>query len=465
MTQARLVRVFVLLAATGLALAFSALLFQSEKVSITAFVASLGVTVVFIDPYIGLLNYLMFLYVRPQDFIPGLLGLPVMLFLGSATLAFTVLHMALKKNSLGLSRVPLNYLMVWFLAAIAMSHLANLNLHEMSETVRGFLPTFLLYFIIVIIVTTEKRLQIFYYLLVIFSAFIAFQGIYQYFTGVGLAGQDLLGGRIRGIGIFSDPNDMAMALLVVLPFCFAEITSSRHIFLRGLSLALAGLIIVTIFISESRGGLLTFGLLTMFMFSRRFGWKIGVVIGVVAFAGIFLLGSSRMGTISTQEDSAYHRIEAWTIAIELVTSRPLFGVGARMFNDYFFLTAHNSFLLCAAELGLFGLVAWVLMLFISIKNLRFIGKHARSEKFGRLAVYADSLMLGMIAYVSSSMFLSRTYSEVLIILLGMSTSVMTMFVRWSDEKYVLMDKKDLGLGAAISVGTLIFFKGFLVWAW
>jgi len=172
-----------------------------------------------------------------------------------------------------------------------------------------------------------------------------------------------------------------------------------------------------------------------------------------------------MGTISTEEDSAYQRIEAWTIAIELVTSRPLFGVGARMFTDYYFLTAHSSFLLCAAELGLFGLVAWVLMLFMSIKNLRFISKHARSEKYGRLAAYADSLMLGLIAYVSSSMFLSRTYSQVLFVLLGMSASVMTMFIRWSDEKYVLIDKKDLGLGAAISVGTLIFLKAFLIWAW
>ena len=465
MTQAKLLRVLVLLAATLLALAFSALLFQSVKVSITAFVIGLGVTVVFIEPYVGLLNYLMFLYVRPQDFIPGFIGLPVMLVLGSATLAFTVLHMALKKNPLGLSRVPNNYLMVWFLAAIAVSHLANLNLHGMTETVREFLPTFLLYFMIAMVVTTEKRLQVFYYLLVIFSAFIAFQGVYQYYTGVGLAGQDLLHGRIRAIGIFSDPNDMAMALLVVLPFCFREITSSKHLFLRGLNLALASLMIVTIFLSESRGGLLTFGLLIMFMFSRRFGWKIGAVIGVVAFAGLFVLGPSRMGTISTQEDSAYQRIEAWTVAIELITSRPLFGVGAWTFTDYYFLTAHSSFLLCAAELGLFGLVAWVLMLFMSIKNLLFISKHARSEKYGRLAVYADSLMLGMIAYISSSMFLSRTYSQVLFVLLGMSTAVMTMFIRWSDEKYVLIDKKDLGLGAAISVGTLIFLKAFLIWAW
>ena len=81
MTQARLLRVLVLLAATLLALAFSSLLFQSVKISIVAFVLGLGVTVVFIEPYLGLLNYLMFLYVRPQDFIPGFIGLPVMMVL------------------------------------------------------------------------------------------------------------------------------------------------------------------------------------------------------------------------------------------------------------------------------------------------------------------------------------------------------------------------------------------------
>ena len=348
MSKARLLRVLVLLAATLLALSFSALLFQSEKIAIVAFVLGLGITVIFLEPFAGLLNYLIFLYVRPQEFIMGLVGMPVMMIVGAMTIACTILHMALKHNLLGLSRAPQNYLMLWFMLAIAMSHLANVNLHGATESMRKFLPTFMLFFMITTMITTQRRLRVFFYLLSILTVFLAGQGIYQYYTGVGIAGQDLFQGRIVSLGIFSDPNDMALALLIVLPFCFREFTERGPFIRRAINLVFTITLITTVFMTDSRGGILSLGVLTLFVTASKFGWKVGLAVGAIAFAGIFVLGPSRMGTISTDEASAYGRIAAWTVALELVQSRPIFGVGAQMFTDYHFRTAHNSYLLCVA---------------------------------------------------------------------------------------------------------------------
>ncbi|MCK4774980.1 MAG: O-antigen ligase family protein, partial [Candidatus Krumholzibacteria bacterium] len=455
----------VLLAATLLALSFSALLFQSQKIAIVAFVLGLGMTVIFLEPFVGLLNYLIFLYVRPQEFIMALVGTPVMMILGAMTIAFTILHMALKRNPLGLSRAPQNYLMLWFMLAIAMSHLANVNLHGATESMRKFLPTFMLFFMITTMITTQRRLRVFFYLLSILTVFLAGQGIYQYYTGVGIAGQELFQGRIVSLGIFSDPNDMALALLIVLPFCFREFTERGPIIRRAINLVFTITIITTVFMTDSRGGILSLGVLTLFVTASKLGWKVGLAVGAIAFAGIFVLGPSRMGTISTDESSGYARIEAWTVALELVRSRPIFGVGAQMFTDYHVRTAHNSYLLCVAELGMFGLFAWVMLIILSIKNMHYISRYATPQQNGRLGLYADAIKLGLIGFLCASMFLSRTYIEMLFILLAMSVSVTTIFVRNTEGKYKLVEKRDWQMGLLISIGGLIFMKFFLIWAW
>jgi len=459
-----LVRVLTLLVTTALAVVFTLVLLQSDKGAIVAYVLGLGVTIVFIEPFIGLLNYFIFLYVRPQEFIPGFVGLPVMLLLGSLTFAFMLLHMAIKRKALGFGPAPQNQLMVWFLVAIAVSNLAHVNMAATKDSVREFMSPFLMYFMIAVLASTEKKIKLTLTLLVLLTVFLAGQGIYQYFTGVGIAGQELFQGRIVGIGIFADPNDLALALLMMFPLCLGEVATSRNIFRRLLYFVFAASLAVTVIMTDSRGGILSMGLLFMVIVWRRFGWKVGVAVGVVAFVGIFAF-SARMGTISTEEDSASARIDSWSVAIDLVQSYPLFGVGANQFLDYHPKTAHNSWLLCAAELGLFGYVAWLLMIFMSIKNLFFISKNAVVEKHGQLGRYADGVMWGLIAFMLAATFLSRTYIEPLYILIGLSAAITTVFVQRDGGKFQLMTRKDLFAGVGIAVGSIIFFKIFLLWAW
>jgi O-antigen ligase len=462
---ATVVKALVILVTTALALLFSLVLLQSETAAIVVYVLGLGIATIFIEPFIGLLNYFVFLYVRPQEFIPGFVGLPVMLALGSLTFVLMLLHMGIKKKVIAHGGAPQSLLMIWFLVAIAASNMAHFNMTATKDSVREFMSPFLLYFMIAMMVDSEKKVKLTLYLMATLTAFLAYQGIKQYYTGVGIAGQELFQGRIVSIGIFADPNDLALALLIMLPFCLLEFVRPNHIAVRLLNLVFGAALAVTVVMTDSRGGILSLGLLVIALFWRRFGWKVGVAVGALTFVAMFVVGPSRMGTISTTEDSASARIDSWSVAIDLIQSNPIFGVGCYQFTEYHHKTTHNSYLLCGSELGLFGYVPWVLMIYFSIKNLYFISKEAVEKRHGRIGRYADGVLWGLIAFLFAATFLSRTYIELVYILFGLSAAITTVFVQRDGGRYQLMSKNDLLIGAGLAVGSIFFFKIFVMWAW
>ena len=60
-----------------------------------------------------------------------------------------------------------------------------------------------------------------------------------------------------------------------------------------------------------------------------------------------------------QDESNAGRLDAWSAGLGMFRQQPFFGVGYNMFTDHNEITAHNSFVLCFAELGLFGYFIWL----------------------------------------------------------------------------------------------------------
>ena len=52
------------------------------------------------------------------------------------------------------------------------------------------------------------------------------------------------------------------------------------------------------------------------------------------------------------------RMEAWATGFDLLKTHPLFGAGMTRFTEFFYITAHNTIMVCAAETGMFGLFWW-----------------------------------------------------------------------------------------------------------
>ncbi len=76
-------------------------------------------------------------------------------------------------------------------------------------------------------------------------------------------------------------------------------------------------------------------------------------------------------------------------------SRPIFGVGYDMFMDALPQTAHNSYVLAAAELGIVGLFCWIGLLYCSFKGLSVI--QLREPRYYNYALGLQSSMVGFCA--------------------------------------------------------------------
>jgi O-antigen ligase len=146
----------------------------------------------------------------------------------------------------------------------------------------------------------------------------------------------------------------------------------------------------------------------------------------------------------------------------MLQAHPLFGIGAYAWVDkYRTLVAHNSFLHCAAEVGVFGLLPWVLLILLAMKNTWFVSQRGVAIAFGRLGLYAEAILLACLAWTLAAVFVSKTYNALLFILIALSASATNLFIDKSGDKFQVFERRDLIQGVLLMISGLIVFKLFL----
>jgi O-antigen ligase len=68
------------------------------------------------------------------------------------------------------------------------------------------------------------------------------------------------------------------------------------------------------------------------------------------------------------------RLDIWATGIDYIKHNPILGIGYLQFAELNGLTAHNSIVVCAAELGIPGFLLWVMFVFTSFRNSLRIAK-------------------------------------------------------------------------------------------
>jgi putative inorganic carbon (HCO3(-)) transporter len=453
---------WIIVGTTLFAVLSSTVLLKSSELAALFYSAGVVVTMILIQPFVGILNYLVLIYLRPQDFLTIVQGLPLVFIMGAVTFSFVVINTVFRRESF--VRTPQNFLLLWIFVAAIASHLAHAYIGGALASGKEFLNLIFVYFLVVNLVTTELRLRIVMWVLVVLTLYLAVTGIYEGVTGVGIGGQTTVQGRIRGIGIFADPNDLCLAFLMVMPFLMYRIAARKS---AG-ELAVAALSFVTLltalFMTNSRGGLLAFAASTGTLFVKRFGKRVGVALAIVGVAGLFVLGPSRMGNLSAKGESAYGRVEAWAAGLNMFKANPLFGVGMNRFTDYHYLVAHNSFVHTAAELGMFGLIPWVMIIFVSMRNCYYVGAHAEGPD-RRLGELNLSIFFGFLGFMTALVFLSRCFNPLLFLLVGLAAAAVRIFVDRQDDRFELLTKNDYLIVIFGSIAALAVLQAFLIVYW
>ena len=171
--------------------------------------------------------------------------------------------------------------------------------------------------------------------------------------------------RIRGVGFVNDPNDLAQAMVSLVPaiFLWKGPRLLSNIFLVGLPLAV---MLVGLYLTHSRGAIVALAAVVLISARRKLGTLPAGILAGVLFAASLAVGWS--GGREVSMESGADRLDLWAAGLQLIKAHPLFGVGIGGFADANGITAHNSVVICAAETGIVGLFFWTMFLFCSFRQ-------------------------------------------------------------------------------------------------
>jgi O-antigen ligase len=173
-------------------------------------------------------------------------------------------------------------------------------------------------------------------------------------------------------------------------------------------------------LAQSRSGLIAFLVVVGAYFVRRAGaW--GIVAGCLVGPPMLLFGG-RAG--SEAEQSSSERVELLREAFDMIRGTKGIGIGLGQFSDEssIGLTAHNAYVLAAAETGLVGMCLFGLVVYSSIKVpiAIWFGDYEVDATVSRMAA-AVALALG--GAVVGIFFLSWAYKDILYLTFASSAAL------------------------------------------
>lgn len=390
------------------------------------------------------LTYLALLFLRPfEQFFPELMALrPMAILLVCAFLSAILAQRRAPPSSV--PALPVWKLVIGLVISIALSRVFNGGLSSALAALADISPAVMLFLLTMLNLTSLRRIKITCGVIMGCMVLLGLEGIWAYHSGfmveqlvyrlyvgepdavrskdfAAVPADDLSGlfiYRVRSVGFLGDPNDFAQALLMVLPWMAVLFTPGR--WLRSLfrGAVPATILLYALKLTYSRGALVGLGLAGLVWLRDRVGWiRTSLLAGL---AGVALIGANAAfggRSISSNEQSASERIDAWSDGILMFKNSPLFGVGFGNFTEHHIRTAHNSFVLCFAELGITGYFFWIALIVLAYRAVSSVADRAAAGSQERqLALMLRASFAG---YIACAWFLSRTYSPTLYILLPM----------------------------------------------
>lgn len=393
--------------------------------------------------FAGIYLFTLLLYLRPNEIFPGVFGtIPIIKMVATIT---PLLYFASKvSRSEPLTIWPVEVKMVFLIAALGvlMAPFAVAPDDSIEVLTDTYLKIVLIFTLMVNLLDSRDRLLSILNLVLAGGTFIALSAIMHYLAGD--FGKEVGGvARIEGVGggMFSNPNDLATALAMLMPLAvvlgFTRRGMARLVYF-GCALLLAIGVIVTLSRTGFMG-LMALGVVLWWKLSR--GRRIRYAFLALLISGVFLAAmpggyGRRVVTIFNPEEdttgSAQERTEVLKRALNVAIARPVIGVGMGNFHIYSVgeVKAHNSYLEISAELGVGGLLAYLILLFAPLKSLRRIEHKSRgAAKLRELHLLSIGMQATFVAYLVCSFFSSIQYQWYIYYPVAYAISLRTLYGR------------------------------------
>jgi hypothetical protein len=391
--------------------------------------------------------YLMLTYLRPiETYFPELYEFRPVLIFGVLTLFLSILSAGTNKPQV-INRRHIGLISA-LMFIVPFSRITNGWLGGATDALLAIAPQVAAFILTVINVNTLRKLKITILTIFICTIVLILQSLYSYYTGYRtkdyLISQSHLGGgesriegfserykadsalpvddksvlwRIRSVGELRDPNDFAQTILAAAPILIVGFITATKVEKLLIRIPLLAILSYGLFLTGSRGAVVAAAGMAFFMSYRRLGkTRASLLVTLTIIIGVALGFSGGRG-ISANDDSAGGRIEAWSAGFSAWAQHPLFGVGFGRFLEYHSYTAHNAYVLILTELGMIGYFFWVSLAMNSVLEL-LKGRAALPPNAPEFN-WANCVLLSFVAVAISSLFLSRSYSTVTYIWIGL----------------------------------------------
>ena len=393
--------------------------------------------------FYALYGFTIILLLAPQAYYPALA--PFRIALLAAALAM-IAHVS-SQLSIGKPIIRSNpgitlvlALLFWALLTIPFSvwpgGSVNLILSHYSKTIIVFL-------LLANVINTLPKLRAICVGLALMSGFLAFTTTKNYLTGTYIGqGERVLGtqGALTG-----NPNDMALMLNLLLPICaglmLAAQTGWRRVFFGALIASLAAAIVLTF----SRAGFLALGVTFvayMVMLRNKPQKKLIPLALLLTLLAIPLIPDTYIDRLSTitdiEEDesgSAQLRMNDMKLATSLFLRSPVIGSGIGVSavamdeaRGSYGTEIHNVYLQYAVELGLPGLILFLLLYRACFRNTSLV-MSLHAPTIGRdnsLFFIAQGIRVSMITFAVEAFFHPVAYHFYFYYIAGLAIALITV---------------------------------------
>jgi O-antigen ligase len=398
--------------------------------------------------FAGLFLFTLLLYARPNELLPEIFGsFPITRIVGYGALITYIISKLRHSERLTIWPLELKMLAVIVLLGVAFLPIAAIpddTIHVLQDT---FLKVVCIFVLMINIIRTRERLRLMLRLVVLCGAVLSIFAINSYISGDFATRGIRIAGAVGGM--FGNPNDLATSFDLLLPLAVTLAFMAKGVG-RAIYLTCALLLSIGVVVTFSRSGFLGFLAVGAVLL-----WKLGrsnrmlaavaflAIIAFFAFAAPGGYGQRITSIFNIQSDptgSAQMRRDHLDRALRVALLHPFIGVGMGNYHIYSLQEqrAHNSYLEISAELGVAGLIAYLILIFAPLRALRRIERQSRgsidsSPRFNlarstleddganlvRQTYYMSvGLQAAIIGYIVCSFFSSIQYQWYLYYLIG-----------------------------------------------
>jgi len=342
--------------------------------------------------FVTLLLFLFVSYSRLIDFRFSYLHLPMITSVFA--LAMAILSGGIKRAFTSRIGLCLCAFTIWVLIAIPFSFWRGGSVHFFREL---WSNSFLVFLIIPGLISTIRQCRYAMYTVAWGVLIVSLMALYFKYT--------IEEGRL-GLpdGMLTNPNDVAQVILIALPFwLLMAVGQKSNVFLRAFAAGCMLLLLLVLFKTGSRGGLVTLLALCLMAFLRVSGANRLKLVGGVCVIAIIcypliprglreryktVVNESKNTETFIAQESKEERLQLLITSLKLTARHPLLGLGPGQFEtaaaDYakqnhqfaHWRETHNIYTQVSSEEGIPGLIFYVGAIIYCFKELRFVRRQS-----------------------------------------------------------------------------------------